>query len=155
LDFLFLPVPRRQEVWNSYLKDSQDAWGEPCGKGLISIKRVAETVPYKTTYQRTQEALTIVKEMATDSNWKHFEAKILTDGILLLSLRWGPQSIKDSEAYVIITGCWEWGEETEQCVFFTAAGTVPPMGWPEMCEVIEYWLIHGELPKGVDLLKEV
>ena len=40
LDFILLPVPRQQQVWASYRRDRMDAWGEPCGKGLIDIKAV-------------------------------------------------------------------------------------------------------------------
>lgn len=38
LDFLMLPAKRQQELFNAYERDKQDAWGEPCGKGLIDIK---------------------------------------------------------------------------------------------------------------------
>jgi len=37
-DYLALSAARQNELFNAYKRDSQDAWGEPCGKGLIDIK---------------------------------------------------------------------------------------------------------------------
>lgn len=37
-DYTKLPATRQNELWESYLVDRKDAWGEPCGSGLINIK---------------------------------------------------------------------------------------------------------------------
>lgn len=107
----------------------------------------------KTPYQNTHEAVQVVNEIARDANWKVAKCEFVTTGIVLLKII-SPLN-PSRRAVMVMTGCGDWGEENEVCVFVTKEGAVPPMRWIEMVEVIDHWYHNGEMPPGIEVTNKV